>query len=485
MIFSRELTRKCGLLFILLGFLYTSSAFATPARMDGLNNSPFFYDDTDVFDYPGMLPGQSNKIIVNADPTRSTGSGGVMLGRRLGVGVFVNRSSGFNDLRDAADLFGASAGITAPQRLFDLIGAFQLNRMHSIGLGLGFLANVASASEASSSSRSRRTDGVSSSTFEVMLGYSMRGRAFKLDVGLELSFNSFKSVKSDEIQVQSAGAPSLSLKARGMFAAFSNAQLAFELSVARRSYGVNVPVHSSTASYSRTIVEALVGPYFTIITTKGGGRTMGTLSSGNAAPERRRRPTRRRPKKDDDEDDGEPAGEGKDEGEAKEERESAKPKSKKGWLPAIAAHFTGGLLLGYESVGGFTEFRVDGLDAARMDRSASSLLFPGFHAALEANLGSHVAVRVGMTARYFFVSTSGTLPNIAEPKNGNEPSNTDPVTTSNTQQSYSWGAGITFSYAGFRLDGSFEAPFFRNGPNFLGGKNPGLFGNVSLSYSWH
>ena len=91
---------------------------------------------------------------------------------------------------------------------------------------------------------------------------------------------------------------------------------------------------------------------------------------------------------------------------------------------------------------------------------------------------------MGFTARYFFLNSSSQLPGLPDPVNSEEPSNTTPATTRATHQVYSWAAGLGIIYKGFRLDGSFETPLFTQGPNFIGGKAPGLFAIISLSYAW-
>ncbi|HAA53990.1 MAG TPA: hypothetical protein DCE42_04510 [Myxococcales bacterium] len=413
--------------------LFVTLSHATPARMDGLNNSPFFRDDTDVFAYPGVLTQHSNKLILNADPSQTTGSAGVLFGKRLGLGVFFNRAATNNDLGEVVRLFDLAPSIGQARRLVDVVGSFRLGKGQAFGVGLGFSSTLSSATNATTDTRSNRTSGVTASVFELYFGYSMKQRNLRLDIGGEVTFNTFSVVRSSEIQYEGSLVPSFSLKGRGFLLLRERVDLAFELIAARRSYQVNVPVHSSVADYSRLNVQAMVGPAFQIL------RAADVQKDGD---------------------------------------------KKAVQLPPLAARFVGGVLIGYEVVGGATSFGPSGLGEARFEQSVGAFLFPGFHAALEASLGKHFSVRMGVTARYFFTNASGVFPRLREPINSSEPSNTDPAETASTQQTYSWGAGLTFSLAGFSFDASFEAPFFTDGPNFLGGKSPGLFATASLSYVW-
>lgn len=439
-------------IFLLVGSCWSDVVEATRARKHALNDSPFFFDDTDVFLYPGTLVHHNNKLIVEGQSSPFEGSASAIYGDGFVLGIFGNRPATFNDIGATTSLYGLSQNLTLPRRLFDLMGGIRLPGGGSLGVGLSFSTMLFGENNASTTSRNNRTTGNQTLSFEVLLGYSLRRRKMSLDVGLEFTFNNYKIVEADTVQQEGSAVPSFSIRSRFFYNLTRDFELGVDLVLARRHYALATPSNQSSAAYGYFLLEALIGPRvaisiprpFSITESRNGLQKNG--STGSSAP----------------------ASNGNNGG---------------GKLP-IQAYFTGGLLLGYQSLSGSNTLQPNGLRQSQLEQAAGSLLFPGFHAALEAMLWQYLIVRMGFSARFFFANASSRLPGFPNPVNPEEPSNTTPATQNNTQQIYSWAAGIGVNFGGFRIDGSFEVPLFTQGPNFIGGKQPGLFAVVSLSYAW-
>lgn len=448
-------------LFLCCGIAVPNGVDATSARKHALNNSPFFFDDTDVFLYPGVLVHHSNKLIVEGQSSPLSGSASAIYGDRFVMGVFGNRSAIFNDLAATTSLYGLPQKLTLPRRIFDLMAAIRIGDNQSIGLGFSFATMLSSESNLSGSSRGNRTTGAQTSSFELMLGYSLRQNKLALDVGVELTFNNYKITEADIVEAEGAAVPSFSLRGRAFYQLNPTFDLAVDLVVARRHYAISTPSNLSSAAYGYFMVEALIGPriaismprIFSITEGRDGLSKTQTKDNGNK--------------------------------DADADADTDKPiHAKEPTPPLVKAYFTGGLLLGYQSLSGSNNLRPDGLNQSELERSTGELLFPGFHASVEAVIWEYLVVRFGFTARFYFANSSSKLPGFPDPVNSEEPSNRTPATQSNTQQVYSWAAGIGLNLGGLRIDGSFEAPLFTDGPNFIGGRQPGLFALISLSYAW-
>ncbi len=462
-------TLLCLGLLLLAGATFGSPAHATRARKHALNDSPFFFDETDVFRFPGVLVHHTNKLVIEAESNPLTGSASAIYGGRFAIGVFGNRPALFNDLGATASLYGIK-NLTLPRRLVDLMAGMQLGRHQSIGIGLSFSTTLQGANNISGSTRNDRNSGFSTLSFEVQLGYSLRRRNTAIDLGVEVTFNNYKIVEADEIRAQGSALPSFAVYGRGFFRLNKSMELAVDLKVARRHYAISTPSNKSSAAYGYFLVEALVGPRIAIkipTTFQVGDNRSFKDGQGDHYERARKR------------DSGDDFW-----GKKRAKSKSKKPEITKKTSFPIVAYFTGGILLGYQSLGGSNKLGPAALQQVNLEQAAGAVLFPGFQAALEASLWRYIVIRFGFTARFFFNNSSSRLPGLPDPQNSEEPGNKTAGTLQQTQQVYSWAAGIGFNWNGFRLDGSFEAPIFTQGPNFIGGKQPGLFAMVSLSYAW-
>lgn len=431
-------TSLCLFLFLLLGA--SAPVGATRARKHALDNSPFFFDDTDVFRYPGVLVHHTNKLVVEAQSDPVSGSASAIYGGKLAIGVFGNRAATFDDLGQTAGLFELK-GLSLPRRIADLMLGLSLGAGQSLGVGVGFAASIEAENNLSGSSRGNRTSGAQAFSLEVLLGYSLRSKALALDIGAEVAFNAFSLVEGDELRAEGSMVPSFAVYSRGFFRLNDTFELAYDITIARRHYSLSTPSNQSSASYGYWLLEAMLGSRVAIRFPQP--FAVGASRTNTKAP-----------------------------------KSSNKPN-----VP-VMAYFTNGLLLGYQHLGGGNDLNALALGQADVSQSAGAVLFPGVHASLEASIAKMFLVRVGFTARFFFQHASSQLKGLPDPINSEDPSNTTPASLQGTQQVYSWAAGLGFQWAGFRIDGSFEAPLFTQGPNFIGGKAPGLFALVSISYQW-
>ena len=428
---------------VVLGSPGSATAQPSSARSDSLSASPLHYDETDIFRFPGVIPHYSNLLIMNLSPDRKQGDGGLLFGKgKFVVGFFANRAPLFDDFQGLTDAI-AGRGEKDPPRLFDLFGALKLRRGSSIGFGLTLGINFQSQTN-TAATRNKETSGAEVMSLQVVAGYSLRARKMKLDVGLELTFNTYKTVTLDEIDAHGSAVPSFALRGRGFHTLSKDMEFGYELLITRRHYAVSVPVHKSGATFGRFLVEAYAGPKFFV---------------------RGKAPKPKRSKKLDDDD---PV--------------VSRKIARKG---RVIARVTGGIILGFETVGGSTSIGGSDMAEALLERAATSFVFPGFHAAAEIIITKTLTARLGFEGRYYFLSSSAATPKMPDPVNSEEPSNSK--VSSSTRKSaaeYSWGAGVGWRLGGLVLDGSFQAKLFTDGPDFLGGKGPGLFAMVTAQYHW-
>lgn len=106
--------------------------------------------------------------------------------------------------------------------------------------------------------------------------------------------------------------------------------------------------------------------------------------------------------------------------------------------------------------------------------STTTLVLPGFRLALEHSLVDWFTFRTGLSSRYNF---------------NFQTRNFDDAGTANQQNSTSsyeflWSAGMGLNFGNFSIDGTFQTPFLTDGPSFLGGKETGVFGLVSVGYKF-
>jgi hypothetical protein len=129
---------------------------------------------------------------------------------------------------------------------------------------------------------------------------------------------------------------------------------------------------------------------------------------------------------------------------------------------------SGGLSLGYEVLGG----AVTAEGTAEAQDEESAWLLPGIVAAVEAELLPWLAVRSGF--RYELLQESH-----LQRLEGVEQRETRAI-----RHGFSWSIGLGLRWNRFRLDGTFAPHLFLNGPSFVGGGEPGMFGSVSLAMEY-
>ncbi|GEM_PF-1523163 len=114
------------------------------------------------------------------------------------------------------------------------------------------------------------------------------------------------------------------------------------------------------------------------------------------------------------------------------------------------------------------------LNSGDEDISTTTLLLPGFKLALEHSIVDWFTFRTGLSSRYRFNFQSHNFDDNAR----------DNLQTSATNYEFLWSAGMGLNFGNFSLDGTFQTPFLTDGPNFLGGKETGVFGLVSVGYKF-
>lgn len=128
----------------------------------------------------------------------------------------------------------------------------------------------------------------------------------------------------------------------------------------------------------------------------------------------------------------------------------------------------------------------DGTDLAGLagpltaeDRT-TAFLIPGLDLGLEIEVKKWLLVRAGWAARYrYLTSEAGPDERVDLPLGG-----AGGKQTTRTELRTHWAAGMSLKKGGFVADGSFTQSLLNEGPNLIGGRSPGTFAWVSLSYSW-
>jgi len=117
--------------------------------------------------------------------------------------------------------------------------------------------------------------------------------------------------------------------------------------------------------------------------------------------------------------------------------------------------------------------RLSGTIGDQDGPSATGLSAPGAVVALEAHLGDHWRLRGG--ADYLFTYEAFEGPSIP---------GVEPTQSRSTDAEFSWSLGLGYQRSGFSLDALLASDLVINGPDFLGGTAPGLFGSLSGAYQW-
>jgi len=107
------------------------------------------------------------------------------------------------------------------------------------------------------------------------------------------------------------------------------------------------------------------------------------------------------------------------------------------------------------------------------------LSLPCAAGALEAPLHDLIVLRVG--ARYELAYATALLPRSDEPALGLAGA---PAGEQELGQAFTWSTGLGLTLAAFRVDATVEQSLLLDGPDFIGGREPGLFGRLSAGAMW-
>jgi hypothetical protein len=105
----------------------------------------------------------------------------------------------------------------------------------------------------------------------------------------------------------------------------------------------------------------------------------------------------------------------------------------------------------------------------------ASLSFPGVLMSGELRLWDVLFVRAGVNYSNYWAFY------------GQRDSNNDDEYASMTRrmgQSFAWSTGLGVALGPFQIDGTVEQQLYFNGPQFLGGNDPGFLGMISATYAW-
>lgn len=106
------------------------------------------------------------------------------------------------------------------------------------------------------------------------------------------------------------------------------------------------------------------------------------------------------------------------------------------------------------------------VDTARFQSSNTTV--PNLRLSVEGAPFSWLFVRAGILRR-FSVRTD-------KPTTGSQ--------TDTTSEGFSWSTGAGLLFGAFQLDATISQALLTNGPSFIGGGSPGLFGSLSLRYTY-
>jgi len=245
--------------------LFPSVADANTARAVALRGHFAFRDDIDVFRFPSAAPAHGDLATLDFTPSTDQGNAGVLWGRTLTLGLFVNRPPLFDDIRELGAIY---AGVGAPpmHRLADVIAAWQADAHNAIGslLGVG-LGLQAVDRDVLGDARGRLSTGSRALAVDVGLGWSHVQDTVSNDLSLALTSNSFEQQDSGDTFAESAGPPSFALRDRLIWNREEGRALGAEALITRRSYGVDQPGATvSEGRYSRNLVQIDAGPHFGI-----------------------------------------------------------------------------------------------------------------------------------------------------------------------------------------------------------------------------
>ncbi len=113
-------------------------------------------------------------------------------------------------------------------------------------------------------------------------------------------------------------------------------------------------------------------------------------------------------------------------------------------------------------------------ESDEVEVSTTTLVLPGFKLALEHNIVEWLTFRSGLSSRYNFNFQTRNFDAAGTPNQQN----------SATAYEFLWSAGVGLNFGNFTIDGTFQTPFLTDGPNFLGGRETGVFGLVAVGYKF-
>ena len=119
-----------------------------------------------------------------------------------------------------------------------------------------------------------------------------------------------------------------------------------------------------------------------------------------------------------------------------------------------------------------------GKDAPNRETKVTRYILPGIDLALEAKWKDWLTARAGVLNRYTITAAETDTPAVGE---GGVATSTVGLQTGAEHLA---AAGVGIHWDGFAIDGSFNVPFLTDGPDFLGGRGQGVFGELSMTYAW-
>ena len=431
---------------VLLAALLSTSmqgplARASDARREGLAGNLAFEDDTDLHAFPQLAARYGDRGSLDVADQGAVFRGGVVLGERSALGLFLNRpvsKDWFGPVDDFAllrsrigKLDAAIGGVDAPagtviEEPFPLLD-LKLGLRRGYGFGIRVANSMdqrvrripAPAIKGSDPRTIDAEEGTQSTAVVLCAGWSERRVSRSYDLAAHLSFNHIKTVSEGKIRAESSLTPSLLLLARGTTRSSPTLSWTGLAQLYLRTYDLELPYHSNSVEEGLLGLRVAAGPRVAL----GDGVRLVALA----------------------------------------------------WLGAEKQSYA--LSRSVESGRG-----ADGRAGMLADEASDvSYLLPGLDLGIEVEVAEWLSFRAGWRSRYLLRSSETgpdervDAPLLLQPgyKEGS---------SSGLEQA--WAAGLTASFGKFRADASLAPALLNTGPDSIGGKAPGTFTWVSLSYAW-
>ncbi len=399
-------------------------------------------DESDVLAFPQLSVRYPDRAIMEVDAGSRGFMGGVLLGDRLGVGVFGGTMAPRN-WYDPTDDHGSLArtlqffqGLAPPAgmepgRPGPLV-ALVLGSSRGFGVGLSVADALLSRtveSPAPDDPDGEPVDveeGSQASRFSLSGGWSRRTSSRILDLAVHITINHYKTVVQGKIRGESSLVPSAMVIGRMRLEPGSSLGWLAVWQLYARSYDLSMPYHSNELSRSRKGALAGFGP---VLQAGGGVRLWATV-----------------------------------------------------WL-------------GYETHWWSLDRHVEdatglaGVSGPLPDEaSITSILLPGLDLAVEVTPAKWLTMWGGWTTRYHMVYTEsvgeGPFPLAEELAAMDLPSLGGGLGARGSATSGAWAFGLAARFDGLRLEASVAPELLLDGPDMIGGRSPGAFAWLGMTFQW-